>query len=834
MMPERGLEPPRGFPHQVLNLAWLPITPLRLTYYCNKIGHIAQTGKETYTKIMHILGFTILSIFTALLFLLSPASAGASHVVINEIKVGGEKATDEFIELYNPTDAEVNLAGWRLSKKTASGSLSNLLTEFPSLILAAHGVLVIAHNDYTGAIPKDIAYSTQASVTADNTIILYSDNGHTVVDLVGMGSASKAEGSAAPTPDASMSVERKGGVDTNNNAADFTLLTTPTPHQSSTGSPGSNNENQGSGNNAGTTPIPQGTALSGILITFSEVLPNPVGDDATGEWIELVNLGDQEVNLADWAVEDASGKHYTITQGNAIASTTIAPYGYFVLPRNATDISLNNTGTETLRLLHIDEQTIVSISYTGPVQEGSAWARNSDGSYEWTTTPTPSASNLITAPQSVDTKSQNHPVIRPDAPLDDGAQSYASSSPPKILINELLPNPIGDDTEEEWIELKNENDDEASLSGFVLSDASGASYTFTAQSDQIPPHGLLLVPRAQTKIVLNNDGDTIFLKYQGHTLTQIQYGKNQEGTSFARDDQGNYTWTTSPTPGKPNVISLPAEIEEESDEEEEPFNAQTAVASPQDNEEARDTNEQPKPIVSPKDVRKVEIKDIRSLPRNTKVATEGVVIVPSGVFGRTSMYLNGMQIYSVAVQFPDCATGDLVEVQGYVSMSGNETRITVPKTGWVKKIGKGEPPEPLLLTAATLSDEQEGSLVQVEGELIEKKSTTLWFDDDTGEVRITLKDTTGLHPEDFTAGEHYTVKGVLSETSAGYRVLPRGKDDVASQGAVQGASTQKEMSTSDVQYTRPLYYVVTALALIAIALGLGIKKWREHKGISTP
>ncbi|OGL88616.1 hypothetical protein A3I42_01970 [Candidatus Uhrbacteria bacterium RIFCSPLOWO2_02_FULL_49_11] len=63
---------------------------------------------------MHILGFTILSIFTALLFLLSPASAGASHVVINEIKVGGEKATDEFIELYNPTDAEVNLAGWRL------------------------------------------------------------------------------------------------------------------------------------------------------------------------------------------------------------------------------------------------------------------------------------------------------------------------------------------------------------------------------------------------------------------------------------------------------------------------------------------------------------------------------------------------------------------------------------------------------------------------------------------------------------------------------------------------------------------------------------------------
>ncbi len=777
-------------------------------------------------------------LLTGILLSLSPLHSQTNHVVINEIRVGGEKATDEFVELYNPTDAEVNLAGWRLSKKTASGSLSNLLTEFPSLALAAHGVVVIAHNDYAGAVPKDIAYSTQSSVTADNTIILFSDNGHTVVDLVGMGSAGETEGAAAPTPDAGMSIERKGGMDTDNNATDFTLLTTPTPHQSFTGSPESNEENQNSGNNAGSneaTPAPQGIASSGVIVTFSELLPNPVGDDAAGEWIELVNLGDQEVNLADWAVEDASGKHYTITQGSVIASTTIAPYGYFVLPRSTTNISLNNTGTESLSLLNTNEQTIISVSYTGPAQEGAAWARNDGGNYEWTTTPTPSASNVITQPE----QQPPHPPLTKGGTEEGSPQSSATSPTPStaltVVINELLPNPIGDDTVGEWIELLNASDDEANIAGLMLSDESGASYTFTAQSSPIPPHGLLLVPRTQTKIVLNNDGDIITLKHQGQTITQTQYGKSEEGMSFARDDQGDYAWTASPTQGKPNVISLPAEIEEEPDEEEKSSNAQAAAAVPLDDEGAQNTEEQTKPTASSvKGSRKININDIRGLPRNTNVRTEGTVVVPPGVFGRTSMYLNGMQIYSVAVQFPDCAAGDLVEVQGYVSMSGNETRITVPKTGWVKKIGTAELPEPLVLTAAALSDEQEGILVQVEGELVEKKGATLWLDDDTGEVRIALKNTTGLRPEDFTAGERYTIKGILSETSSGYRVLPRGKDDVASFGSVQGASTQKEMSASGARNTRPLYYVVTALALIAIALGVGVRKWREHKGIPTP
>ena len=55
----------------------------------------------------------------------NPAPPGiANHVVISEFSGGngsGTAATDEFVELYNPTDAAVDLGGWMVQYKIGHG-----------------------------------------------------------------------------------------------------------------------------------------------------------------------------------------------------------------------------------------------------------------------------------------------------------------------------------------------------------------------------------------------------------------------------------------------------------------------------------------------------------------------------------------------------------------------------------------------------------------------------------------------------------------------------------------------------------------------------------------
>ena len=96
-------------------------------------------------------------------------------MVISQVQIAGNTADDEFIELYNPTNAVINLKNWKLTKKTSTGNESNLLTSFPDLSIPAHKYFLITpQNGYTGNILKDAVYSGSTySIATDNTILLY-------------------------------------------------------------------------------------------------------------------------------------------------------------------------------------------------------------------------------------------------------------------------------------------------------------------------------------------------------------------------------------------------------------------------------------------------------------------------------------------------------------------------------------------------------------------------------------------------------------------------------------------------------------------------------------
>ncbi len=171
--------------------------------------------------------------------------ASANHIVISEIQVGA--GDNDFVELYNPTDSNVSLSGWRLTKKVNS---ETSLVASMSGTIASKGYFLISNKDGSASPSADLTYAS--SIADNNTILLYSDAGTNVVDKVGMGTAIDFESTQSATPANGKSIERKAssastsdsmkitGIDefmgnaedTDNNGVDFVLREIPQPQNS--------------------------------------------------------------------------------------------------------------------------------------------------------------------------------------------------------------------------------------------------------------------------------------------------------------------------------------------------------------------------------------------------------------------------------------------------------------------------------------------------------------------------------------------------------------------------------------------------------------------------
>lgn len=295
----------------------------------------------------------IVLVFGVLLILSAGNVFSASEsIVINSFRVAGEKATDEFVELKNIGFAPVNIAGWQLAKKTASGTKYNLVTSFPSLEIMPGASFVVGHDDSTN--PTDLKYSSGNSISEDNTIIIFSDAGKTMVDKVGFGKASDFEGVALPSAKTGIWT-RRNSRDTDNNAADFVAEATLLPAD-----------------------------LSGIQVT--EIMIAPTDGN---EWIEIYNSG-PTIDISGLVISDLAG---SIRKYSVSPNTIIEHGGFRVFYGTVTKISLNNTG-DGVRLSAPDGTEIDNSGNSGPARPGQAYAF--DGMlWRWTAAPTPGAENIF-------------------------------------------------------------------------------------------------------------------------------------------------------------------------------------------------------------------------------------------------------------------------------------------------------------------------------------------------------------------------------------------------------------------------------------------------------
>lgn len=357
-------------------------------------------------------------------------------VLITEIQTEGTTSTDEFVEIYNYGTLSVNLTGWRLSKKTASGTESNLLTSFPATTLAPGAFLLLMGETFSGGQSADLKYSTKSSIANDNTVVLYSDAGKTVVNLVGFGAATAFNGSPATNPDKTSSIQRKfsGGhfSDSKNNLNDF-IVASPTPDGFTTGEtsvinpppnaePPPQTEDNGSGASPPPNPLetapeaapaqpdtepatsffdrhPELLATSSPVepdILFNEIFPNPTGPDHD-EFIELKNFGNQVADLTFWQIQTSSGIY--VFDPDLSSSHLVAPEGILVLRRSDSGLALANS-KNTLKLIDGNKKVVDKVSYTDAA-EGVAFARHENTDFwHWTSEPTPGQENIYVRPKS--------------------------------------------------------------------------------------------------------------------------------------------------------------------------------------------------------------------------------------------------------------------------------------------------------------------------------------------------------------------------------------------------------------------------------------------------
>ncbi len=436
---------------------------------------------------------------------------------------------DEWIELFNNGDTAADLTGWTL-KSTDSTPTIKLVNAIP-----AHEYFLLERKD-DNSVPDtaaDLIYGNDGPIWALNDTcekLELQDSENNLIDSIDCVGTKWLAGDK--TTKQTRTMERKSPLAIGDSVDNWQTSENPggTPkRENSTGySPQKPEENTGQD----TTPI-----INYILL--NELLPDPIGNEHEGEYIELFNNDDTTADISNWELRDENENGQKNPAGFFVPGNTTIPALSYRAFYTGKKIYLNNDGD--IVYLYDNKQILKdSIAYSGKVVEGESYNRQNDNTWAWSTTTTPDKENRITTENNSSADSVEDKVY-----------------PRHIWINEFFPNPKGKDTENEFIEIYNPGPDEIDLSNWQIDDQENkGSHPYTFPENFIIKKGEYLdLPYFQTKISLNNDSDWVRLLWpNGETIDEIEYSSPPEAESYNKTNNG-WHWSTTPTPGEPNIIT---------------------------------------------------------------------------------------------------------------------------------------------------------------------------------------------------------------------------------------------------------------------------------------
>lgn len=543
-------------------------------------------------------------------------------------------------------------------------------------------------------------------------------------------------------------------------------------------------------------------------VVINELVSDPADDSV--EFVELYNKSMSAIDLTDWYLEEGSGK-------KSFLSYNIPANGFFVLEKPKG--SLNNTG-DMVKLFDPAGGLIDQIAY-GDWDDGNknnnapkaddpySLARRFDGEdsnndiqdFVLTETVTKNVSNIIfikgkeqkdSAQTTLEIKTSTSTEIVTKITFDEIKNNNTTST---IKISEFLPNPAGADSAE-FIELYNFGDADMDVSGFKLDDEDGGSSPYNIPEKTIIKAGDYLVfANWETKISLNNTDDVVrLLNMNNIMMEEISYDDVIEGSSYSRNENDAWLWSATVTPGKKNIIKniLSNKI-------------QTAGKS--------------------KILIQTTLENLHNESVGSRVKVSGYVAVLPNIFGTQYFYIAnenaGVQVYMYKKDFPDLVVGDEVEVAGEISEAYGETRVKIATKEDVKKTGENTELVPQQIEISDLDEYLEGGFVQVKGEITELKSTYMFVDDGTDELKVYFKKGAKMQSKDFVLGDLVEVRGLLGQSSSGFQLLPRSMVDI--QKINNGENSALGVSGGEMDKQKEItetYLTVTAGGLTSILIGL--------------
>ena len=780
-------------------------------------------------------------------------------VVINELISDPTDGEVEWIELYNKTNQEINLTDWKIIEGSETKtSLEN--------IISGNGFLVIE--------------TPKGNLNNKGDVVYLRDNNENLIDVIAYGNWDDGQtNNNAPVASDPYSIARKfDGLNSYNNFNDFAITSTITK--------GTSNIIIAIDEEEEITVEDRQTYDYSDDIIISEILPNPLGSDTEAEWIELFNKGNQDVNLLGWRLGDNSQRKYEIKEGLIIKAKE-----YFIVERSISKIALNNSGDSVKLFQPLKDEPLRILEYEKGNENWSYSLSDNINKYVWSEIITPGEHNIIKTinyvpivdfdcPEqallgqeiyfdSSDTIDEDEDELIFNWDFGDGIKLFLSNpthtylqvgtytvklivgdsqatstkekiinirsdsilpnmlsdnnlgKEEKIIISEILPNPIGSDPVGEWIEINNVGSASVNLLDWQIDDEDGGSRPYKFITDLwLEPGQFYVLSRASSSIALNNTGDEVRLFNKiGELVDEMGYGATSEEESYARGANNNFFWTSVPTPKGENIISVSDSLDVNS----------------------LSTNQDNLPIVT-NQVMEVSLFEIKELEPGALIKTKGTVAVLPGVLGSQYFYIvgsPGIQIYNYKKDFPNLKLGDYIEVSGELSLVNGEQRIKTKVADDMKIVENRDAPIPSQAICEQLDDNYLGQLITITGEVVDKKSSSIYVDDGTDEVLVYLKSGANINSSYIKEGALVTVTGLVSRTKSGLRILPRSNDDlivkdIESQetgvGKVLGEISPNDewiIAGRDKKIELFKYLLIIAGAVIIVLFGLLIKEFRK-------